>query len=131
MRIIIIDYLINNQNEWKILVIGNTDTSDKEWYKYKLSNILVYLSFHDQQKLGFNSLRYISENSLARKNIGYLFAIQHRAKEIYEIDNDIEFKKVEDLKLILNDSQFSRISIGINSDLKMINPYGYFGKNDI
>jgi hypothetical protein len=79
-----------------------------------LSNILVYLSSKDQQKLGFNSLRYISENSLARKNIGYLFAIQHGAKEIYEIDDDIEFKKVTDLKLILNDSQFSRISIGIN-----------------
>ena len=127
----IIDCLINDLKDWKILVIANKDEINKKWYKYKLSNVLVYLSFRDQQNLGYNSLRFISKNSFARKNIGYLFAIQHGAKEIYEIDDDIVVKNAKDIKLISNISQFSRISIGINKDLKMINPYTYFGINDI
>ena len=127
----IFDYLINSQKDWKLLVIGNKDSTDKGWYKYKFSNVLVYLSIQNLQKLGFNSLRYISKNSLVIKNIGYLFAIQHGAKEIYEIDDDIFVKKVKDIELIFNNSKYFRISIGINKDLKMINPYAYFGIEDI
>ena len=128
----IIDYLMNNTNNWKILVLGNKETIDSEWYKYKNSNILLYLSFKEQENLGFCSLRYISKNSFARKNIGYLFAIKYGAKEIYEIDDDIVVKNMNDIKIInYNNSQYSRISIGMNKDLKMINPYSYFGINDI
>ena len=126
----IIDYLINSLNNWKILIIANGDAIDNEWYKYKMSKILVYLPIQEQKNLGYNSLRYISENSFTRKNIGYLFAIQHGAKEIYEIDDDIIFKNEKDVKIMCDNYKY-RISIGMNKNLKMINPYSYFGIIDI
>ena len=40
-------------------------------------------------KLRYKTVKYLNYNSYSRKNIGYLFAIEHGAKEIYEIDEDI------------------------------------------
>lgn len=127
----IIDYLVNTLIDWKILIIANETSIDNYWHKYKISNRLIYLSFKEQQKLRYNSIRYIYKTSYARKNIGYLFAIEHGAKEIYEIDDDIIIKNINK-EIIFNNSKYSnRISIGINNNSKMINPYVYFGVKDI
>ena len=127
----IIDYLVNTLIDWKILIIANEASIDKDWYKYKISNKLIYLSFKEQKKLSYNSIRYIYKTSYVRKNIGYLFAIEHGAKEIYEIDDYINIKNLNK-EIIFNNSKYSnRISIGINNNSKMINPYAYFGIKDI
>ena len=127
----IIDYLVNTLIDWKILIIANETSIDNDWYKYKISNKLIYLSFKEQQKLSYNSIRYIYKTSYVRKNIGYLFAIEHGAKEIYEIDDGIIIKNINK-EIIFNNSKYSnRISIGINNNSKMINPYAYFGVKDI
>jgi len=42
-------------------------------------------------KLGYNITKYIPFNSYSRKNIGYLYAIQHGAREIFETDDNILF----------------------------------------
>ena len=127
----IIDYLVNTLIDWKILIIANETSIDKDWYKFKNSNTLIYLSLQDQQKLNYNSIRYISLTSYARKNIGYLFAIEHGAKEIYEIDDEIIIKNINKEIIFNNSKYFSRVSIGINNNSKMINPYAYFGIKDI
>ena len=126
-----IDYLVNKIIDWKILIIANETSIDNDWYKYKFCNALIYLSLQEQKKLCYDSIRYISKTSYARKNLGYLFAIQHGAKEIYEIDDEIIIKNLSNNNIIYNYSQYSRISIGINNNSKMINPYAYFGVKDI
>ena len=126
-----IDYLSRNLVDWKIIVIGNEKTKDDNWNIYNSSNILIYLSLKEQQKLEYKSLKYVSKSSYSRKNIGYLFAIQHGAKEIYEIDDDIVVNNLKRVNKTFNNSQYSRISIGINNCSKMINPYAYFGIKDI
>ncbi|CAF1220755.1 unnamed protein product, partial [Didymodactylos carnosus] len=61
---------------WNLIVIGDRKTP-QDW----ISNItdrsrLVYLSIDEQLKLDFKLIDYLPEKSYARKNIGYLVAIQ-------------------------------------------------------
>ena len=126
-----IDYLAKNLFDWKVIVIGDEKTNDKHWNKYNNSAVIIYLSLKEQRHLAYKSLRYISKSSNSRKNIGYLFAIQHGAKEIYEIDDDIIITNLNNINVTYNRAKYSRISIGINNSSKMINPYAYFGISDI
>ena len=48
----------------------------------------VFLSVEKQKTLGYRIHDLIPYKSYARKNIGYLYAIQHGAKVIYETDDD-------------------------------------------
>lgn len=41
----------------------------------------IFLSLEQQAKLGFRIFKYLPFGSYVRKNIGYLFAIQHGAKK--------------------------------------------------
>ena len=61
-----------------------------------------------------------------------MFAIQHGAKEIYEIDEKLKFS-ADSLSFIdINDSYInSYISYGKATNNKMINPYAYFGEPNI
>ncbi|CAF1390018.1 unnamed protein product [Didymodactylos carnosus] len=73
---------------WNLIVIGDRKTP-QDW----ISNItdqsrLVYLSIDEQLKLDFKLIDYLPEKSYARKNIGYLVAIQCGARIIYESDDD-------------------------------------------
>jgi hypothetical protein len=65
-------------------------------------------------------------NAYARKNVGYLYAIQHGAKIIYDIDDD---------NVIVGDSIVHHPEVTttnvLNSSYHLVNPYGYFGKADI
>lgn len=49
---------------------------------------VIFLSLEKQQRLGYKILDFLPTDSYARKNIGYLYAIQHGAKIIYELDNE-------------------------------------------
>ena len=77
-------------------------------------------------KLGYSISKFLSFNSYARKNIGYLYAIQHGAKEIFEINEDIVISDLNSFN-----ENFSKIYFGIRNDSKMINPYIHFGEKYI
>ena len=113
--------------KWKIVVVGDIKTNNKSWSKFKNSTKLFYLSIEDQLKLNYNITKYIPFNSYSRKNIGYLYAIQHGAKEIYETDDDIYIfgKRFLD-KTIDKYSLYAE-----NNESLMINPYNFFGKPTI
>ena len=100
--------LLNNLNSWKIVIIGNIKTIDKKWKLLSNTNNIIYLSLREQMKLGYKTSKYLNINSYARKNIGYLFAIQHGAKEIYEIDEDLI---IPNLKNIKNNVKFSPLHL--------------------
>ena len=112
-------------------MIGNNKTNDSNWNIFNSSNKLIYLSIKEQNKLGYKILKYLKEDSYIRKNIGYLFAIQHGAKEIYEIEENLNFGKLNSLDINLNNTF---ICYGENQNPnqeKMINPYTHFCESNI
>ena len=115
--------------KWKIVVIGNIKKIDSNWDIFKNSDNLVYLSLQAQKQLGYNILKYLKDDSYSRKNIGYLFAIQHGAKEIYEIDENLILST--DSSNFLNNIYNSYICYGVQNEQHMINPYIHFGETKI
>lgn len=126
----IIYSIIKIIDDWKIVVIGDVQTNDHDWKLLNHSNKLIYLSIKEQLKLRYETLKYIPTNSYSRKNIGYLYAIQHGAKEIYEIDDNI-ISNFKYINWTFNKSNYERITLGNNDNSQMINPYSYFGLKDI
>jgi len=128
------DSIINlekNINNWKIVVIGNRKTNDSNWNIFINSSKLIYLSIEEQNKLGYKILKYIKEDSFYRKNIGYVFAIQHGAKEIYETEENLNLGNLKSLNINVNKSY---ICYGKNPspyEQKMINPYAHFCESNI
>ena len=115
---------------WKIVVIGNIKTIDSYWNIFNNYNNLIYLSIKAQNNLGYNILKFLPDDSYCRKNIGYLFAIQNGAKEIYEIEEDLTISTdyLNNLDYNINNSY---VCYGIQNEEKMINPYAYFGETNI
>lgn len=120
--------LIKNNRSWKIVVIGNVQKNDIIWNNLNFSCKFVYLSIKDQIRLGYKTTNYLNFNSYSRKNIGYLYAIHHGAKEIYEIDEDIIIPNLNNLELTIINTY---ICYGIRNDSLMINPYLHFGEKSI
>ena len=110
---------------WKIVVVGDKKSKDEDWKIFEVSNKLVYLSVEKQLNLNYKTTKYIPYNSYTRKNIGYLYAIEHGAKEIYETDDDNIFTTFEQL---YNSFNFSKVCYAENNKTTMINPYAYFGR---
>ena len=67
----------------KILLIG-----DKKSHLIESNDKLIYLSIEDQKSLGFKIVEKCPFNHYARKNIGYLYALEQGAEFIYDTDDD-------------------------------------------
>ena len=120
--------LLTNLEDWKMVVISINNKNDKKWKELNYSNKLVYISLKEQIRLGYQVAKYLSLNSYARKNIGYLYAIQHGAKEIFEIDEDITILDLISFNFNLSNHN---IYYAIRNDSRMINPYIHFGEKNI
>jgi hypothetical protein len=74
---------------WNLIVIGDKKTP-KDWLQHLTieSSRLLYVSFEQQNNLGFRILHYLPHGSYARKNLGYLIAIKCGAQIIFESDDD-------------------------------------------
>ena len=122
--------LIKTINNWKIIVISysNNIKINNNWKLLNFTNNLIYLTLKDQISLGYEITKYLKINSYSRKNIGYIYAIQHGAKEIYEIDEDIFITDINDLNIKLNNKNIFYV---IRNDSKMINPYNHFEQRNI
>ena len=68
---------------WHIVLVGDQKTPS-----INSSRNLTFLSVNDQEKLGYDFIKYCPYNHYARKNIGYLYAIQQGAEIIYDTDDD-------------------------------------------
>jgi len=123
--------LINSLNylkDWKIVVISINNKIDKKWKELNYSNKLVYISLKEQMRLGYHISKYLTINSYSRKNIGYLYAIQHGAKEIFETDEDIVISDLNSFNFNLSNN---KIYFAIRNDSRMINPYIHFWERNI
>ena len=110
---------------WKIVIVGDKKTKSEGWKEFENSNKLVFLSVEAQEKLNYKTTKYVPFNSYTRKNIGYLYAIEHGAKEIYETDDDNIFTTFNQL---YNQFNFSKVCYAENNKTTMMNPYAYFGR---
>ncbi|CAG2207074.1 unnamed protein product [Mytilus edulis] len=82
---------IANYSDWCIIVVANIQTPNKHDY---LKNFptergrMKYLSVLEQSILYPLLSDVIPPNHFARKNIGYMYAIHHKAKFIWDFDDD-------------------------------------------
>jgi len=71
------------KDDWHTIVVG-----DERSEFIPSSDSLTFLSLHAQLRLGYQFATHCPLNHYARKNIGYLYAIQHGADVIYDTDDD-------------------------------------------
>ena len=118
--------LLSQMQGWCTVIVADAKSLPAENYLAQLgaASCVVYLSLHAQAELGYSILEHIPQNSFARKNIGYLFAMQHGAQVIYDTDDDNELTDQGLLNLwALNtqvEAHFDWITVGSN-------PYPAFG----
>ncbi|XP_031477051.1 probable glycosyltransferase STELLO2 [Nymphaea colorata] len=126
---------------WQLLAIGNADTP-KDW---QLKGT-IFLSLDDQAKLGFRIISYLPYNSYVRKNVGYLFAIQHGAKKIYDADDRVQviggdLGKHFDLELVGEAARRETMLQYVHGEVQkknssnpgspVVNPYIHFGQRSV
>lgn len=113
---------------WKIVVIGNNNIDDIKWEIFSDSEKLIYLSIETQNCLNYNITNYLKINSSFRKIIGYLFAIEYGAKEIFEIDEDLQFNDLSEINKHFEKHKIAYVS---NNNSLEVNPYIFFGNENI
>ncbi|CAH9124512.1 unnamed protein product [Cuscuta epithymum] len=118
---------------WQVLAVGNSKTP-KDW---SLKGA-IYLSLEMQAQLGFRVVDFLPYDSYVRKTVGYLFAIQHGAKKIFDVDDrtdvvDNDIGKHFDVELI---GEASRQEVILqysheNPNRTVVNPYIHFGQRSV
>ncbi|KAK4412953.1 putative glycosyltransferase STELLO2 [Sesamum alatum] len=118
---------------WQVLAIGNSKTP-KDW----TLKGAIYLSLDMQAQLGFRVVDYLPYDSFVRKTVGYLFAIQHGAQKIFDVDDrgdviDNDIGKHFDVELI---GEGARQEVILqysheNPNRTVVNPYIHFGQRSV
>ena len=70
-------------SDWRVVVVGDTKTP-AGWHWPNVT----YLSVEAQLTLGYSTTQLLKTRAYQRKNVGYLYAVQHGAEVIYETDDD-------------------------------------------
>jgi hypothetical protein len=107
--------------DWKVVVVGDEKTPG-DWY---IPGV-IFLSIEDQEKLPYKIIKLLPRNHYSRKNIGYLYAIEHNARIIYETDDDntLLYENIVHLPL------YSKCLMYDTNQLT-VNPYAYFGQASV
>jgi len=71
---------------WQTVVVAHAQSV---WNPDDDASECIYLSMEEQQWLGYTVSELLPVGSLTRKNIGYLYAIQHGAEVILDTDDDM------------------------------------------
>ncbi|KAG6557230.1 hypothetical protein Mapa_001157 [Marchantia paleacea] len=121
-----------NLKGWQVLAIATAD-APADW---RLANA-IFLSLDQQAQLGYRINRFLPYNSYIRKNIGYLFAIQHGAKKIYDADEKAsllhdDLAKVFDVQLSGAGSRREAVlQYRYLENRKVVNPFIHFGQRSV
>ncbi|XWS43138.1 hypothetical protein CRYUN_Cryun16bG0076700 [Craigia yunnanensis] len=118
---------------WQVLAIGNSRTP-RDW---NLKGAIC-LSLDMQANLGFRVVDHLPYDSYVRKSVGYLFAIQHGAKKIFDADDrseviDNDLGKHFDVELVGEGARQEAILqySHDNPNRTVVNPYIHFGRRSI
>lgn len=99
---------------------------------------MIFLSLDEQSRLGFKVIEFLPYDSYVRKTVGYLFAIQHGAKKIFDADDrgeviDGDLGKHFDVEL-LGENARQEIILQYsheNPNRTVVNPYIHFGQRSV
>ncbi|GMJ02334.1 STELLO1 [Hibiscus trionum] len=118
---------------WQVLAIGNSRTP-RDW---SLKGA-IFLSLDMQASLGFRVVDHLPYDSYVRKSVGYLFAIQHGAKKIFDADDrgeviDNDLGKHFDVELVGEGARQEAILqySHDNPNRTIVNPYIHFGQRSV
>ncbi|XVF75785.1 hypothetical protein PTKIN_Ptkin13bG0214800 [Pterospermum kingtungense] len=118
---------------WQVLAIGNSRTPS-DW---SLKGA-IFLSLDMQANLGFRVVDHLPYDSYVRKSVGYLFAIQHGAKKIFDADDrgeviDNDLGKHFDVELVGEGARQEAILqySHDNPNRTIVNPYIHFGQRSV
>ena len=76
--------------DWCLVIAG-----DKKAPKdYNVSGGAIYLSPADQERMPFATGKLLRWNHFGRKNLGFLYAVQHGARWVYDTDDDNELQSL-------------------------------------
>lgn len=75
---------------WCLVILADETTPMDYITPLQGQSNIIFLSLDDQTKIAGLLLR--RQNDLSRKNVGFLFAIAHGAKVVYEFDRDVVLK---------------------------------------
>ena len=104
---------------WQLVVIGDKKTP-LDWHL----DDCIYLGVKEQLDLSYKIIDLLPWNHYSRKNIGYLYAIEHGAEIIYDTDDDNIL--IDSNICVLPKNEQTLIYAGSES---VVNPYMYFGSN--
>jgi len=116
--------------DWKVVVVGDVKSPPPE--EYRVDNV-IFLDIDRQKQLPYSIVEQLPYRSYTRKMIGYLYAIEHGARVIYETDDDNLL--TENLSNFLGNYSrhilhYAPPRVEGNADdavLPVVNPYAYFG----
>eukprot|EP00249_Psilotum_nudum_P009355 c21875_g1_i1 orf=563-2974(+) len=117
---------------WKVVVVGNSETPS-DWDVKGA----IFLSVDQQAAFGYRILAHLPYDSYVRKTVGYLFAIQHGAKVIYDADENAsvlgeDLGTVFDLELTgMNSRKEPLLQYIPTHNRTCINPYIHFGQRSV
>lgn len=118
-----VKYIQDALIDWCLVVVGDSKSPSNWAYKDA-----VFLSLKDQNELLAKRYKLVAQipvKSYLRKVIGYLYAIDHGAKFIYETDDD---NSALDGLLGFKYMQMRGVEMACEPITRFINPYAYFGQ---
>jgi len=111
---------------WNVVVVGDAKTKNLEWEKLEQPQI-HFLSLARQNEIYPEISRLLELNSYARKNLGYLYAIQNGAERIFDTDDDT-FLRSEFWDCYRENFDLKNSYTTTKSE--WFNPYSYFAPSD-
>ncbi|XP_060071688.1 uncharacterized protein LOC132551553 [Ylistrum balloti] len=121
---------IASLSNWCLVIVADNLTPLEGTYLQglgfdKARNRIKYLSVKEQSKLYPLLSEIIPNNHFGRKNIGYMYAIHHKAKHIWDFDDDNNgMIKLNDFKM---KTHFHYVTVCKGVENILLNPYTYFG----
>jgi hypothetical protein len=101
--------------------VGDLKTPDQLWESVRSKN-LHFLSYSEQEIYYPEISKKLGPNTYARKNLGYLYAVQAGAETIFDTDDDT-FLRDESFSLLQKRRPFHSYRVTGND---WINPYAFF-----
>ncbi|XP_033725741.1 uncharacterized protein LOC117315589 [Pecten maximus] len=125
---------VSSLSNWCLVIVADTKTPDKKTYLREIgvtdyiSKRVKYLSVKEQQTLYPLLSEAIPTKHFGRKNIGYIYAIHHKAKYIWDFDDD-NYGTVN-LNDFITDYPLPYVTVCKGAQSKIYNPYPYFGVSE-
>jgi hypothetical protein len=121
-----LSYQLANLTDWCVVIVGDK----KGVQTYDMTNVrkqVTFLGAEAQASLPYQIVKHLKWNHFSRKNLGYLYAIDHGASIIYDTDDD-NILLAPHVPTDYLTSPTAKIPLKLRSTLQHVyNPYLDFG----